>query len=100
MAFGATTVSDVFSQTSIGWYNASLAKHGNDSLTRWYPDDPLFVVGNGTSDTARSNAFVVFKSGDAKVFRNLEVQEEIKAESVKVNRPGGGISMGEFGPNK
>lgn len=35
----------------------------NESATGWQVDDYLFVVGNGTSNTNRSNAVTVFKNG-------------------------------------
>jgi hypothetical protein len=40
-------------QTAIGKYNAET--------------DALFVVGNGTADAARSNAFEVYENGDVKI---------------------------------
>jgi hypothetical protein len=33
--------------------------------TSWVSTDPLFEVGNGISNTAKSDAFIIYKNGDA-----------------------------------
>ena len=35
----------------------------NDGDSRWFDLDPLLEVGNGTSDTSRSNALTIIKNG-------------------------------------
>lgn len=52
-------------------------KHTSDPLPE---EDPVFVVGNGKSDTERSNALVVLRNGD-----------------VIITKPQGDVSMGIFG---
>lgn len=53
--------------TSYGSY--ALGRY-NDTITGsrrniWVATDPLFIIGNGTSNTSKSNAFTVYKNGDA-----------------------------------
>lgn len=47
-----------YNSTAIGRYNLI---SGTDSV--WIDTDPLFEIGNGSSNTNRSNAFTVFKNG-------------------------------------
>jgi hypothetical protein len=60
-AMGNGTVSKAYSSVAIGQYNDSIA---SSSKTNWIPTDPLFYIGNGTSDAARNNAMVVYKNGN------------------------------------
>lgn len=94
VAMGKYVVSNSVSQFTVGqWNDPSIVSSSNPSTDfyTWRPQDPIFVVGNGTGTEDRSNAFVVLKNGDAKVKGNLE------AASVKISTPAGGIPMGEFG---
>lgn len=59
-AMGENTTADSRSSFVIGRYNLL----GNYSVSEWYNSEPLFIVGNGSSDTERSNAFEVKKNGD------------------------------------
>ena len=77
-----------FNRTITSFFSSS---NPSTDFYTWRPQDPIFVVGNGTGTEDRSNAFVVLKNGDAKVKGNLE------AASVKISTPAGGIPMGEFG---
>jgi len=63
-AMGLRTVSKAFASLSIGQYNDSIASSNN---TLWVPTDPLLIAGNGTSNTARSNALVVYKNGNTDI---------------------------------
>ncbi len=45
----------------IGRFNDTLT---TSSTTSWVSTDPLFVIGNGTSETNRSSAMTVLKNGD------------------------------------
>ncbi len=94
---GADLVSNSKFQVTVGSANdPSIRVSGRDDI--WNPEDPIFVVGNGETKQARSNALVVRKSGDAEILGSLEIQESVTAKSVKVGKASGGISMGEFGP--
>ncbi|HET9137403.1 MAG TPA: hypothetical protein VFO76_12260, partial [Candidatus Kapabacteria bacterium] len=57
-------------QTVIGLYNTEIKRLNNTSLTINLPiaTDRLFVVGNGVSEGARSNAFEISQSGHSTVF--------------------------------
>jgi Head domain of trimeric autotransporter adhesin len=73
--------------TAIGQGSKALALHSvaagpfpvaRGNPTTWVNTDPVFTVANGQSDTARSNALVVLKSGAVLV------------------KPAGDLSMGSF----
>jgi trimeric autotransporter adhesin len=48
-----------FGTSNFGTFNTSIAS----SNTSWISTDPLFVLGNGSSNTLRSNAMVIQKNG-------------------------------------
>ncbi|WP_296386455.1 tail fiber domain-containing protein [Winogradskyella sp.] len=58
-AMGRGTNANSVSSTAIGSYNI-----GGGSNTTWNAYDPLFEIGNGTSNSNRSNALTVDKSGE------------------------------------
>jgi hypothetical protein len=75
-AFGRSTVADASCATSMGGYTKAktayslvvgryndTAAYATDSYRTWYNTDPVFICGNGSSNSARSNAFTVYKSG-------------------------------------
>jgi len=82
-AIGSNSTSECYGQITLGSYNFNSFQGANKS--GWNPQDPLLVLGNGTSDTERSNAFVVMKNGDAEI-----------AGKVKIRDAGGDLSMGEY----
>jgi len=57
-AMGRGTNAVSISSTAIGQYNFG---YGNPTV--WNDSDPLFQIGNGSSNSNRNNAFTVFKSG-------------------------------------
>lgn len=59
-ATGIGTVAAAMGVTALGRYNTGLG-----SATTWVLADPLFEIGNGSSASALSNAFTVFKNGNA-----------------------------------
>jgi hypothetical protein len=62
-AIGEGIYTQAEGQVAIGTYNTLQAT----------PTDDLFVVGNGVSDSARSNAFVIKKNGNTSINGNLTV---------------------------
>jgi Head domain of trimeric autotransporter adhesin len=58
---GLGTISRPISSLAIGRYNDSVI---TSSPTNWVATDPLFIIGNGTDNTSRKNAFVVYKNGN------------------------------------
>jgi len=61
-AMGHGTKAEAYSSTAIGRYNV-----GGGSIGTWVTDDPLFEIGNGSSDIDRSNAVTVLKNGNVGV---------------------------------
>jgi hypothetical protein len=84
-AFGLQTVAQGFAQVVLGRHNIPQGDSGN-----WIDSDDLFVLGNGASANAPSNAMVVKKNGDTTIAGSLRVIGAMHIE------PRGGISMGEF----
>ncbi|MBL0006819.1 MAG: hypothetical protein IPP25_06400 [Saprospiraceae bacterium] len=58
-AFGYNTIANGYSSLSIGVFNDPI----EDPEALLYPWTPLFIIGNGDSNTSRSNALTVLKSG-------------------------------------
>ncbi|MFT3979345.1 MAG: tail fiber domain-containing protein [Ferruginibacter sp.] len=56
--------SRAYASTAIGRYNDTTA---GSSRNAWVATDPLFMIGNGTANNARRNAFTVFKNGNTDV---------------------------------
>ena len=61
MALGDHVTANSKSQISVGSYN--LPK-GGETTNAWVGTDPIFVVGNGASAGARSNAMMILKNGN------------------------------------
>jgi len=62
-AMGVATRAESVVETVIGQFDTSYTP-ATDGEWIWNDTDRLFVIGNGTADTARSDALVVLKSGD------------------------------------
>ncbi len=60
-AMGNYTTSRAFASLTIGQYNDSIIASDQDS---WIVTDPVFIIGKGTADNARSNAMTVLKNGN------------------------------------
>jgi len=80
-AMGLQTTANCYAQTTIGQYS------DNSSWTSCSPtsfaadNSPLFVIGNGTATSARSNAFVVYDNGTATLSGELMVGGDITVSS-------------------
>lgn len=70
IALGIGTESHIQGQTVIGRYNKKVTS-----------GDPLFTVGNGTSDTNRSDAFNVFGDGSATLQKQGSTDDSIVIKS-------------------
>ena len=77
VAVGGLLNVDTYGTTAVGFANETIL--GDRGAHQ--PEDPVFIVGNGTDDTNRSNALVILKSGD-----------------VIIPKAQGDISMGIFAP--
>ncbi len=60
--FGFNTNSLSYNETTFGSYNTSYTPNSTNSFN---PVDRLFGIGNGTSNALRSDALIIYKSGDA-----------------------------------
>ena len=78
-AVGNNTATTSYNCAVFGAYNVGTGSNGY-----WNPVDPLFEIGNGTSSTAKSDAFVVHKNGNAQLQGALRCAQ------------GGDLSMGTF----
>ncbi|MGC1471110.1 MAG: tail fiber domain-containing protein [Psychroserpens sp.] len=58
IAMGFNTRANSYASTAIGRYNV-----GGGNPSEWIADNPLFEIGNGTSNSNRSNALTVTKQG-------------------------------------
>jgi hypothetical protein len=60
-AMGRSNTALSYASLAIGRFNDSIA---TSSLGSWVATDPVFYIGNGASNAARSNAMVVYKNGN------------------------------------
>ncbi len=65
-AMGFRTNAESYNSVTIGRYNV-----GGGDANNWVETDPLFEIGNGSSDTDKSNALTVYKNG------NIEISGDI-----------------------
>jgi hypothetical protein len=61
-AMGDNTSAPSYAETALGCFNTTYTPRASSN---WEAGDRLLVVGNGTSDTARSDAFIIYKNGNA-----------------------------------
>lgn len=73
---GIGLITNSYSSTFLGSYNSEYANTLEDF---WDSDDPLFVIGNGTSSSLRNNAFVLMKNG------KVGIDVDQPTESLDVN---------------
>ena len=59
-AIGFNTTASAYGSLSIGQYNDSII---SSNKTNWVATDPVFIIGNGLTDIARSNALTILKNG-------------------------------------
>ena len=59
-AIGSNTRASAYGSLSIGQYNDSII---SSNKTNWVATDPVFIIGNGLTDIARSNALTILKNG-------------------------------------
>ena len=60
-SLGAHTIARAYGSLAIGRYNDSLI---SSNPTSWIDTDPIFMIGNGSSNTDRKNAMIVLKNGN------------------------------------
>jgi hypothetical protein len=89
MVVGRGLIGSVNQSLIVGYHNSVIQGSGQS----WIGSDPLFVIGNGSTTQARSNAMVIRKNGNTKINGDFEATG---LTSIKVPAQGG-ILMGEFG---
>jgi len=62
-ALGQDTTAETYNEIVMGRYN-TLQNPATTNKISWHAADRLFVIGNGTSATSRSDAMVVLKNGN------------------------------------
>ena len=71
-AMGERTTAPSYAETSIGLHNTDYTPAG---ATSWDASDRLFVIGNGQSSTAKSDAMIVYKDGDADFYGSVGLND-------------------------
>ncbi len=69
-AMGVRTLANSIHSTALGEFNDPIIA-APQTIDHWDPIEPLLIVGNGNSTYGRSNALVVFKSGNATLTGSL-----------------------------
>ena len=80
-AMGLETIASDFASLSIGQWNKSNATVTSGGTATKYSAKTSFVIGNGTADNARSDAFKVMFNGDATVSKDLTVNGVVNTSS-------------------
>jgi hypothetical protein len=93
-AMGISTLASGSYSTALGYYStaqsyASLVLGRYNTLvglsTEWNMWDPVFVIGNGSSEDSRSNAMTVYKNGIADFGWFLNLNKSQTGAALKVN---------------
>jgi hypothetical protein len=84
-AIGYFAVADARASLAVGSYNV-----GGGSPELWVGTDPIFEVGNGTSDTEANNALTILKNGNTGINtfspqHTLDVVGEVRVASSQEN---------------
>lgn len=70
IAIGNGTIATAFQEIAMGSYNTFMPQA---NAVVWQANDRLFVIGNGTNETTRADAFILLKNGNATFTHNLTV---------------------------
>lgn len=75
-AMGVGTVTNSYASLAIGRYNRD-----NTGVSHvWDQWDPIFMVGNGTSETDRSNAITMYRNGDIVIIGGYLQSSDIRSK--------------------
>ena len=66
-AIGNFVTARAFASLALGQFNDSIAA---SNVSNWVSTDPVFIIGNGTADNARNNAFMVLKNAKTGINTN------------------------------
>ncbi|MCE9537987.1 MAG: hypothetical protein K8R85_02055 [Bacteroidetes bacterium] len=78
--FGFGSTANAYGSFVIGQYNAISGNPGT-----WFPADPLFIIGNGISSSARSNAMTVLKNGKVGIGTSTPTEKLDVAGNIRIN---------------
>jgi hypothetical protein len=70
---GRNLIAKGYASNVIGMYNDSILITSQTTYTLPSPTTPLFIIGNGDGINTRSNAMVVYKSGNVDINGNLKI---------------------------
>ena len=93
VAMGYYATAQPYASTVIGRYNVISGTTGS-----WVSTDPVFVIGNGTGISARSNAMTVLKNGKLTETANLASDTVAMFENTNTGTDADGIDI-QIGPN-
>ena len=80
-SMGSYTTARDYSSLVIGRYNLTGTEGNSGSPTGFFTANNAFVIGNGTADNARSDAFIVKFSGDTTINNDLTVSGDVVVSS-------------------
>lgn len=92
-AFGRFTTAHSMSEVTIGHHNTSYTPV---DVSSWNLTDRLFVIGNGTGHSAKSDALIVYKNGNAGLNGNLAIGKSTAPDAssaLEVSSTTGGLLM-------
>ncbi len=75
-ALGSSTVASSYAETALGSFNTLYTPNADGA---WDVNDRLFVIGNGTGSTSRSDALVMLKDGDTTLNGKLALNGALSA---------------------
>lgn len=78
-AMGNNTTAKSFAETVVGSFNTD---YNPNDATDFDADDRAFVVGNGSSNNAKSDAMIVYKNGNTDLNGDLKVQDEVTLSNL------------------
>ncbi len=86
-ALGFSTIAHSYVSTAVGRYN--LDGPGISNSVSWVDEDPIFMVGNGSSNAARHNALTILKDGSAEfeglnLNASMEVQIRLESDDIRL----------------
>jgi hypothetical protein len=97
-ALGLSTIAKGYGSTVVGLYNDSILLSNDVSPTA---TTPLFIVGNGNSPTARTNAMTVLKNGYVGIGKTPANKLDIGPGMVRIDGPdvpgNVALSLGGYG---
>ena len=84
-AMGIETTAPSYAETSIGRFNTDYTPASTSS---WQSGDRLFVIGNGSSGSAKSDAMIVYKSGLAEFKDDMSIAGNVGLSDSEIRLRG------------